>query len=270
MPHHASQETAERGTTVSRGQSGTGEVVMQRRNGTTVPTLTTNTPIHDPAGQMVGIISVSVDISARKEIEQQLRYLTLHDALTGLPNRLVFADRLAQALAYAKRRGHLVAVLFLDLDRFKLVNDTLGHTVGDVLLVQVAQRLQSCVRGEDTLVRFSGDEFVVLLQQVRRMSDTTRTAERLLASLVAPFVLDDVEVRVNATIGIALSTGMTEHPDQLLRDADSAMYQAKAAGRGRYTVFDAATTPTAAHVTLKGGLRQVLAQERAPSGVTAA
>ena len=181
------------------------------------------------------------DITARRAVEDQLRHDALHDALTGLPNRHLFMERLARAVLQERRReGYLFAVLFLDLDRFKVVNDSLGHTVGDELLVAVAGRLRNSVRETDTVARFGGDEFAVLLDDIGAVEDAVRAADRMQQALTSPVSLSGYEVFTSASIGIALSSTAYGRPDHLLRNADMAMYRAKAAGDGRHELFDRA------------------------------
>ncbi len=175
----------------------------------------------------------------RKRAEVQLAHQALHDALTGLPNRALFLDRLGQALSRMDRRDAHVAVLFLDLDRFKVVNDSLGHGAGDELLVDVAGRLQEVLRGGDTAARFGGDEFVLLCEEVDGERQAITIAERIAAALDAPFLIGDEEVFVRTSVGIALATGSAQaRPEAVLRDADAAMYRAKERGGGVYEVFD--------------------------------
>ncbi|HET8655643.1 MAG TPA: EAL domain-containing protein [Longimicrobiaceae bacterium] len=181
----------------------------------------------------------AVDITSRRVMEEQLRHDALHDALTGLPNRLLFMERLTHVVARARRHDHYVfGVLFLDLDRFKVINDSLGHHVGDELLVVISQRLKDCLRTEDTVARLGGDEFAILLEDIGGMDDATRVAERIQAELSAPVNLSGFEVFTSASIGIALSTSATDRPEHLLRNADMAMYRAKSSGQARYEVFD--------------------------------
>jgi diguanylate cyclase (GGDEF)-like protein/PAS domain S-box-containing protein len=181
------------------------------------------------------------DVTDRRAVEEQLRHDALHDALTGLPNRLLFMEHLARSILLARRDpGHLFAVLFLDLDRFKVVNDGLGHHVGDDLLVAVAGRLRGSVRGDDTVARFGGDEFAVLLDGIPDVDFAIRAAERIQAAVAAPVSLSGYEVFTSATVGIALSSSAYGRPEYLLRNADMAMFRAKAAGMGRYEVFDRA------------------------------
>jgi diguanylate cyclase (GGDEF)-like protein len=158
------------------------------------------------------------------------------DSLTGLANRALFRFRLQQAFHRAERRGELLAVMFLDLDRFKSINDTLGHAAGDQLLASVAERLLASVRPEDTVARLGGDEFTVLLEGVPDLRETLAIAERILERMRAPFTIAGEERSVRTSIGIALRTPAHAQPDDLLREADAALYRAKEAGRDRYAV----------------------------------
>jgi diguanylate cyclase (GGDEF)-like protein len=195
------------------------------------------TPLRDAMGALCGAIGVSHDITERTRAEAALQHQAFHDVLTGLPNRALFLDRLEHALARARRREGTVGVLFLDLDRFKLVNDSLGHAAGDLLLVTVAERLKGCLRDEDTVARLGGDEFAILLGEVAEPSTALHMAERIIQTLTAPFRLDGHDIVTATSIGIATSTP-TQTPAEMLRDADAALYRAKAKGRGRYEVFD--------------------------------
>jgi diguanylate cyclase (GGDEF)-like protein len=174
----------------------------------------------------------------RKRVETRLAHQALHDDLTGLPNRALFLDRLGQALSRLGRHSTSVAVLFLDLDRFKAVNDALGHAAGDELLRSVASRLASVLRAGDTAARLSGDEFAVLCEDVAGERHAVGVAERVAEALRAPFTLGDDEVYMRSSVGIALAVEGTEEPDGLLREADAAMYRAKERGGGVYEVYD--------------------------------
>lgn len=179
------------------------------------------------------------DISARKRVETELRFNALHDALTGLPNRTLFLDRLTHCIERAGRQKDFkFAILFLDLDRFKVINDSLGHVVGDRLLVEVSKRISSVLRTGDTLARLGGDEFTILFEEVKEFTDVTRLVERIQERLASPLDLDDHELVVTASMGIAVSSTGYQRPEDMLRDADLAMYQAKAGGRARYEMFD--------------------------------
>ena len=182
------------------------------------------------------VVWVARDITSRKQLESQLAYQALHDPLTGLANRALFHDRVEHALAGMERVGGRLAVLFLDLDDFKTVNDSLGHTEGDRLLAAVAARFLNATRGCDTVARLGGDEFAVLLESVSTDSDVITVAERIASSLRSPVVLDEKPVAVSASMGIARA-GDADGADELLRNADVAMYTAKGAGKGRYAIF---------------------------------
>lgn len=202
-------------------------------------------PLRDDQGQIVGAIGVGTDVTDRLKVEQALRasqeqYRTLafHDPLTGLPNRALFGDRLEQALRRAVRDQRAVGVLFLDLDNFKVVNDSLGHHIGDDLLVQVARRIRGCLREEDTAARFGGDEFAVLVGDVGSESDAQAVADRLSEAMRAPFQIAGRDVVVTASIGVAISAGERAERESLLQAADLAMYRAKSNGRARSELFD--------------------------------
>jgi diguanylate cyclase (GGDEF)-like protein len=174
----------------------------------------------------------------RELLEEQLRHRAFYDSLTGLPNRALFLDRIDHALARSDRLGHELAVLFIDLDRFKVVNDSLGHSAGDGLLVQVGNRLRGCLRESDTIARLGGDEFTVLLEGETALTDAARAADRILATLTAPFTLDGQEAYASASIGISGGSALRRSGRDLLREADIALYRAKATGRGRYATFE--------------------------------
>lgn len=211
----------------------------------------------------VHVLGVSIEITERKLAEDRLSYNAYHDALTGLPNRLLFTDRLGHLLSRFKRHGsqEWFAVLFLDLDHFKSINDTLGHVLGDQLLVLVAKRLQGVLRAADTIARFGGDEFVILLEDLASTQDATLVAERILTELALPFNLAGQEVTISGSIGIVLSTPDYDKPEDLLRDADIAMYRAKALGRNRYVIFNTAMrTFVVQHLEMERDLRSAIEQ----------
>ena len=174
-----------------------------------------------------------------QKIKSHLVYNALHDLLTHLPNRSWFVSLLEHHVKLALRnQNYVYAVLFIDLDRFKIINDTLGHSIGDKLLKGVAKRLSNCIRSVDTVARFGGDEFVILLEEVKDIHDVIRVAQRIQEQLACPFTLENYEVYTGASIGIALSTIGYQNSEEVLRDADAAMYRAKRLGRGSYTIFD--------------------------------
>ena len=198
----------------------------------------------DPAVR--GVVVNLRDITERRRFEEQLRHQAFHDALTQLPNRSAFVERVERSLARAVRAGERIAVMFLDVDRFKLFNDSLGHDVGDRLLMEVAQRLQGCVRPNDMIARFGGDEFTLLLDQLGSVDDATNTADRILELLRLPVIVAGRELSVTTSIGIAVSGTVESCADDLLREADLAMYVAKQKGRARWELFDASSAPRVA------------------------
>lgn len=183
------------------------------------------------------LVAVVQDITARKNLEARLAHDARHDALTGLPNRLLFQDRFTQVLDSARRHGWRAAVLYLDLDGFKAVNDLHGHAAGDLLLRQVAQRLQGCVRAEDTVSRFGGDEFGLVLATADAVDDCAQVAAKVLHVLALPFDLDGVRVQVSASVGAALFPDHGDDIATLVARADSAMYAAKKAGKNRFCYY---------------------------------
>ncbi len=201
---------------------------------------------HNGRSRFVGSYGVARDLTERKQSEEIIRHQAYHDLLTGLPNRSLFIDRLTQALTQAKRGGHGVAVAFIDLDRFKLVNDTLGHATGDELLRAVARRLAGTLRSEDTIARIGGDEFLLLLPRVGSGADAERVAAKLVEELKTPFRIEDQEFRISASMGIALYPKDGDTVDLLIRNADLAMYSAKNRNNGPYITYtsglDAAPT----------------------------
>ncbi|HET8796315.1 MAG TPA: EAL domain-containing protein [Thermoanaerobaculia bacterium] len=191
-------------------------------------------PYRDANGTIVGVVALIRDITERKRVEQQIEYQAYHDALTGLANRRLFHEHLSLAVALAQRRGTLVAVLFLDLDHFKLVNDSLGHSVGDTLLRQVAERLRQALREGDTVARVGGDEFTIVLQELAQRDDAALVAEKVLRTIAEPMEVSGHRLYVTTSIGITLFPDDGEDAETLLKNADAAMYRAKAEGRNNY------------------------------------
>jgi diguanylate cyclase (GGDEF)-like protein/PAS domain S-box-containing protein len=196
------------------------------------------TCVRDAAGRPLHVIGQIEDITERREMRERLAHAAVHDQLTGLPNRVLFMDRLELALSRAQREHHHVAIMFLDLDRFKLINDSLGHETGDLLLERVARRLGGALRAVDTLARFGGDEFTVLCE-VADLAEAVDIAERLIAAMGKPLTLSDIEMFVSVSVGVALSADGSESGTEMLRNADVAMYRAKELGPSRIEVYRA-------------------------------
>ena len=216
-----------------------GEVWNRRKDGSLYAELLDISAVHDSAGCLTHYVGVFTDITLLKEHQQRLEDLVHHDPLTGLPNRVLLADRLAHAMAQADRAGTRLAVCYLDLDGFKPVNDTWGHETGDRLLIEIAQRLLGCVRAGDTVARLGGDEFVLLLGGLPERDDCTGALPRLQAAVCTPCVLDGRVLAVSASIGVTVYPDDASDADTLLRHADQAMYSAKQAGRNGFHLFDA-------------------------------
>lgn len=214
------------------------EVRLKKKDGTPMHCLETATVRRDAEGEVVGYQGIIRDVTERREFEKRLEQRALYDPLTELPNRALFWDRLEHALARARRDGTDLAVLFVDLDRFKIINDSLGHAAGDRVLREVARRIRSALRDEDTVARVGGDEFTVLLEDVRGARAAGEAAERLIHVLDSPFVISGQELSLTGSIGVALGPSDTERPDDLVRRADAAMYRAKDQGGTAFRIFD--------------------------------
>jgi diguanylate cyclase (GGDEF)-like protein/PAS domain S-box-containing protein len=200
-----------------------------------------------------------LDITERKELERELTHQAFHDALTALPNRALLIDRVQQALLHLQREPGCAGLLFLDLDNFKVINDSLGHATGDRLLIEVAQRLRKCIRDVDTVSRFGGDEFAILLTGLHDVGAVTDVATRIINVFQQPFVLDGRAMHISTSIGIALSATWLDQPGDLLRWADIAMYRAKAKGKNQYDIFDAEMFQVALQrLELEGAIRRAL------------
>ena len=236
--------------------------------GQTVWLASTVMPLRDHAGEVVGAQIVARDVTSKRRAEialrdreERSRHESLHDPLTRLPNRMLFLDRLEMEVIHARqspRESHF-AVLCLDLDRFKNINDSLGHSAGDRLLIDFSRRLSECIGAEDTLARLGGDEFAILLRRVHDASDAIRVADRVLNLLKQPFSLRGQDVYVPTSVGIAFGTVEYERPEDVLRDADTAMYRAKRRGKGRYELFDAGMhTEAVALLQLENDLRRAI------------
>jgi diguanylate cyclase (GGDEF)-like protein/PAS domain S-box-containing protein len=216
-----------------------GEIWNRGKNGRIYPEMLTISAVKDESGEVQQYVSLFFDITTIKEQEQQLKHLAHYDVLTGLPNRVLLADRLNQAMVQTRRRGKLVAVVYLDLDGFKAINDCHGHDAGDQLLAMVAKRMKKVLRKGDTIARLGGDEFVAVLLDLENTEASIPMLDRLLKVASQPVQFGDFALQVTASIGVTFYLQAEEAiADQLLRQADQAMYQAKLAGRNRYHIFD--------------------------------
>jgi diguanylate cyclase (GGDEF)-like protein/PAS domain S-box-containing protein len=236
--------------------------ILVRRDGVEAPIEDSAAPIHDRRGRVSGAVMVFRDVSIARAMSQRMAYLARHDSLTDLPNRALLNDRLGQAMVLAKRRRQKMALLFLDLDRFKHINDTLGHAVGDRLLLSVAQRLVACVRASDTVSRQGGDEFVILLAEVARIDDVAATADKILQALAAPHRIDAHDLHAGVSIGIVVYPDDGADAETLMKHADFAMYQAKERGRNNYQFFKPEMSARAAErQAVESDLRQALERQ---------
>jgi diguanylate cyclase (GGDEF)-like protein/PAS domain S-box-containing protein len=208
-----------------------------RKDGTQIFVENSVSAIRDKRGKIIGFRAVSRDVTQRKQFEQKLADMATHDSLTGLPNRTLLSDRLTMGVAFSRRSGNNLAVLMLDLDRFKVINDTLGHDVGDQLLKAVAERLQSVTRKSDTIARIGGDEFVLVLPQITSSGNAAMLAQRVLDVLREPFIFDGHRLTVTTSIGIAVYPDDGREIHILLKNADQAMYRAKEQGRDMFKFY---------------------------------
>ncbi len=211
--------------------------ILTRRDAVEIPIEGSAAPIHDRAGRPIGAVFVFRDVSAARAMALQLAHSAQHDVLTGMPNRTLLNDRVSQAIVLAHRHGKKVAVLFLDLDGFKHINDSLGHAIGDKLLQSIAGHLVECVRGSDTVSRQGGDEFVVLLSEVERPEDISLAAKRMLRAVATAHSIDQQELHITASIGVSVFPDDGPDAETLIKNADTAMYQAKENGRQSYRFF---------------------------------
>jgi diguanylate cyclase (GGDEF)-like protein/PAS domain S-box-containing protein len=214
-----------------------GEICNRRKDGTAYDERLSISAINDARGNVTHYLGIFSDISRRKKVESVIRHIAFHDALTGLPNRPLFLQHMKKALARARRNKSRLAVLFLDLDHIKAVNDGLGHAAGDELLREVAKRLSSSIREEDTVSRFGGDEFVVLLPEVDDLTDVATIATKILNEIRAPFRVQNEPLLVTASIGGSVYPADGTNIESLLLNADTAMYNAKRLGRNRLQLF---------------------------------
>ncbi len=236
------------------------EIILYRKNGNHFWVDVNMVPIRNEQGQVTHFVSVMREVTERKTAEEQLRRNAFHDSLTGLPNRLLFMERLSQTVERTNEdNSRRFALLFLDLDRFKVINDSLGHMIGDQLLIAIARRLEACLNQHDMVARLGGDEFTILLENIQQDSDATKVAERVQQALSTPFDLSGHEVFTSASIGITLSSTAFDRPEDLLRGADIAMYRAKAQGKACHEVFDTDMhTHVVALMQLENDLRRAI------------
>jgi diguanylate cyclase (GGDEF)-like protein/PAS domain S-box-containing protein len=240
-----------------------GEIWNRRKNGSIYPELLTISTVENDQGQPTSYVAVFSDISTVKRSEERLNYLAHHDPLTDLPNRLLFNDRLSQSIQSAMRHNQTLAVVFIDLDRFKHINDSMGHAVGDRLLQQLAQRLKKALRQSDTVARISGDEFVILLNDIKSSTHATVAVERLMDIFQTPFNLEGKEIHMTSSMGISIFPHDAMEPGTLLRNADTAMYQAKQEGRNLYRFYaEEMTTAASEYVLMENSLRVALKQQQ--------
>jgi len=236
-----------------------GEIWNRRKSGEVYPEWLTITEIRDDFGGEHKYAGVFSDISERKDAEQKIRALAYYDALTGLPNRRLFQDRLGLALPLMKRHGQQLAVLFIDLDLFKRINDTLGHDVGDAVLCEMAERLKACVRESDTVARMGGDEFTILQPDVKDANNAVYLATRIIASLREPFCIGNRELYVTSSVGIALYPSDGNTPAELIKNADTAMYRAKELGRNNHQLYTGAmNAESVERLTMESHLGQAI------------
>jgi diguanylate cyclase (GGDEF)-like protein/PAS domain S-box-containing protein len=246
---------------ISEVGSWKGEVWNRRKNGELFPELLTITAIYDDAGAVSHYASLFSDISKLKENEENIRSLAYYDPLTNLPNRRLFKDRLSVALAHAHRSAGRLAVLFIDLDRFKRINDSLGHGVGDILLQEVSSRLLGAVREDDTVARMGGDEFIILLSEVKEMESVIACARRITSAMGEPIVAGDQELLVSCSIGISIYPDDGANCETLVKSADTAMYRAKDAGRNNFQLYSPEmNTRSLEHLAMELSLHKSLEQ----------
>jgi len=216
----------------------TSHCILIRRDGYESAIEDSTAPIHSRRGQVIGSVMVFHDVREALAMSLKMTHLAQHDFLTGLPNRLLLKDRITQAISLSRRQGKHIAMLFLDLDGFKNINDSQGHEIGDKLLQLVAQRTVACVRSSDTVSRHGGDEFVVLLSEVAAAGDAAISAEKILAAIAMPHAISGHDLHLSASIGISIYPEDGHDADSLIKSADTAMYQAKGKGTNNYQFFE--------------------------------
>lgn len=223
--------------TIMSGKTWRGILVDRRKDGMLYTVDEVITPLLDEDGNITHFIAIQHDITPRSQEQERESFLAYHDVLTGLSNRAYFLSEQQQAMFQAQRNHRMVGLLFIDLDRFKDINDTLGHAIGDGLLVAVAERLRSAVRKDDVIARMGGDEFAILVKDIQDINVVLAMANKLLEVLSHQFVLDGKIIHTYASVGIAIFPNGSEDPEMLLTQADKAMYQAKKAGGNRFQIY---------------------------------
>lgn len=236
-----------------------GEISNRRKNGELYTEWLTISTIRDGRGEIINYLGVFTDITKRKRAQEEITHMAYYDALTNLPNRALFREQLNHALLQAARRQELLGVLFLDLDRVKVINDTLGHDMGDRLFIGVADRLRNCLRSSDIVARLGGDEFMLLITGVKHLDEITTLTEKILESIRPSFHFDEQELYTTGSIGISVYPYDGQDSSTLLKNADTAMYRAKRRGRNNYQVFDTSMkVEVFQQLTLDNGLRRAL------------
>ena len=236
-----------------------GEIWNRRKNGEIYPEWLTITAIRNDKGEIFQYAGIFCDISERKEQENEIRRLAYFDDLTRLPNRRLFSDRLRMAVARAKRHDEKLAVMFVDLDHFKKINDTLGHNTGDNLLIEAAERLTQCTREEDTVARLGGDEFILLFPEIDSVEEVTKVADRIVNAFSEPFMCNGKKLFVTSSLGISIFPDDGDTPEILIKNADAAMYRSKDDGRSKFNLFNPSFT--------KQGMRQLTIESALRSAI---
>lgn len=224
--------------TILAGDNWHGEILDRRKDGELIWCLQSISPIKDEQQRVTHFVSVAQDISERKNYEKTIKHLAYYDPLTELPNRYLFGERLHQSLLQTKRHGTPFSVIYLDLDHFKNINDTLGHVVGDKLLIEVGRRIQQCVREEDTVARLGGDEFAILLKNIDSLANIARIADEIIRTINQPYSIDEHELYISTSAGISLCPRDSDDGETLIKQADTALYEAKALGRNKYDFYN--------------------------------
>ena len=250
-------------TSLKENGSWQGEIWNRRKNGESYPEILSISSVHNDVGELTNYVAVFHDISDMKLKDEQIEHQAYHDALTGLPNRILVADRLGVAIAHAKRAGTKVAVLFLDLDNFKKINDSLGHSLGDMLIQSVAKRLLGEFRDADTIARLGGDEFLIVVENVADEREVVELADRLLRAFDESYIIKGNELFVTTSVGVTLYPEDGSTPDILIKNADMAMYQSKAKGKNAYFLFtEEMNERVAKRINLENDMRQALKERQ--------